>query len=228
MGNKLFVSYKYGDENVENLDFFGSSKARDYVTKFENIVDKSDDIYKGESDGEDLSEFKDSTIETKLKTKIFDSSVTIVFISPGMRDFTIDETDQWIPWEISYSLRSKRKESSSGEYIYSKPNGIIGVVLPDACGSYEYYIKQHDCCSSRCIGFHQDKTFHIIAANQFNKTDPDIYTCSNGESVYVGDQSYLEVVKWSDFIGDYSKYVERAKERRSNIDDYKLCVKIEG
>ncbi len=226
MGSKLFVSYKYGDENVENLSWFESSRVRDYVTKFENLIDEADDIYKGESDGEDLSDFQDSTIETKLKSKIFDSSVTIVFISPNMKDPTLNESDQWIPWEVSYSLRNKKKKTSTGGYQCSKPNGLIGVVLPDSNGSYDYYIKRHNCCASPCVGYHQEITFQIISTNQFNKSNPCSYVCSNGDKVYSGDHSYMEIVKWSDFINNYAKYVQRAKDRQSNLNDYKLTVTV--
>lgn len=78
---------------------------RDYVTKFEDILDSSDNIYKGESDGEDLSVLSDDTIWEKLKDRIYDSSVTVVFISPGMKENWKLERDQWIPWEVSYSLK---------------------------------------------------------------------------------------------------------------------------
>ena len=100
MGKKIFVSYKYADNQVENLKSGQNSTVRDYIDKFEELVDLSDDIYKGESDGEDLSKLSDDTIWEKLKDRIYDSSVTIVFISPGMRDSWKKDRDQWIPWEV--------------------------------------------------------------------------------------------------------------------------------
>lgn len=105
MGKKIFVSYKYGDDQVENLSYYENSTVRDYVTKFEDVLDSSDNIYKGESDGEDLSILSDDTIWEKLKDRIYDSSVTVIFISPGMKENWKLERDQWIPWEISYSLK---------------------------------------------------------------------------------------------------------------------------
>ena len=105
MGKKIFVSYKYYDSKVLNLDNQSNSIVRDYVDLFEGMLDYEDDIYKGESDGEDLSELSDETIWEKLKTRIYDSSVTVVFISPGMRENWREERNQWIPWEISYSLK---------------------------------------------------------------------------------------------------------------------------
>lgn len=69
MGKKIFVSYKYADDQVKNLDSQDNSTVRDYIDKFEEEIDSSDDIYKGETDGEDLSELDDDTIWEKLKDR---------------------------------------------------------------------------------------------------------------------------------------------------------------
>ena len=115
MGKKIFVSYKYYDSKVLNLDNQSNSIVRDYVDLFEGMLDYEDDIYKGESDGEDLSELSDETIWEKLKTRIYDSSVTVVFISPGMRENWREERNQWIPWEISYSLKESTRKNKNGK-----------------------------------------------------------------------------------------------------------------
>lgn len=47
---------------MENLSIYENSTVRNYVTKFEEILDPSDNIYKGESDGEDLSNLSEATI----------------------------------------------------------------------------------------------------------------------------------------------------------------------
>ena len=68
MGKKIFVSYKYADDQVEHLGCDDSTTTvRDYVTDFENRIDSSNHIYKGEHDEEDLSQLEDDTIWEKLK-----------------------------------------------------------------------------------------------------------------------------------------------------------------
>ena len=104
MGRKIFVSYKY-------------PKVRDYVSWLEKkFNDRSDHIYKGEHDNEDLSLRSEDYIWSSLKDKIYDSSITIVLISPNMKEPNKWERSQWIPWEITYSIRETTKCSFSSNF----------------------------------------------------------------------------------------------------------------
>lgn len=227
MGKKIFVSYKYADDKVENLTSNKNSTVRDYIDKFEDKLDSSDDIYKGESDGEDLSELSDDTIWEKLKNKIYDSSITIVFISPGMREIQKRDRDQWIPWEISYSLKETSRKNKNGDPIKSRSNAMIAVVLPDENGSYSYYLETKNCCSSRCIMHHTNILFEIIKKNKFNRIkNASKYTCDDNNTIWTGTCSYIEAVKWLDFITNYKKYVDSAIERQEHIDEYEICKEV--
>ena len=211
---------------MENLSIFENSTVRDYVTKFEEVLNSSDNIYKGESDGEDLSVLSRETIWQKLKDRIYDSSVTVVFISPGMKESWKTEENQWIPWEISYSLKEISRKNKNGDAVTSRSNAMVAVVLPDENGSYSYYLESKYCCGSGCTTHHTDKLFSIIRKNKFNLKDANKKVCDTESTIWYGEFSYIKAVKWSDFIGNYSKYIESACERQNNIDDYEICKEV--
>ena len=222
MGRKIFVSYKYSDSEVENLNWWSDSTVRDYVTKLEEFIDSSDHIYKGESDEEDLSSLSEDTIWKKLRDRIYDSSITIVFISPGMKESWKKDKDQWIPWEISYSLKETSRKNKKGDAITSKANAMLAVVLPDTTGSYSYYLEERSCCTNNCTTHHTGKLFQIIRDNKFNRKIAIKKTCDTGQTIWCGDCSYIAAVKWCDFKADYNKYLEAAYERQDNIDAYEI------
>lgn len=227
MARKVFVSYKYSDSLVQDLgiyqdSFLGKIKiattARHYVDKISENLTGGDNIYKGENDNESMENLADSSISSKLGDKIFDSSITVVLISKGMKEPFTSEKDQWIPWEVSYSLKKQTRRGRS-----SSTNGVIAVVLPDEKGSYEYYITLDRNCNCRTL-----KTsilFQIISDNIFNVKEPSRRLCE-GSWVYSGNSSYIQSIKWSDFIKNTSKYIDKAIELRDNKDDFNIVKTI--
>lgn len=204
MGNKIFISYKYSDNNVQQLSYH-STTARDYVDIIQRKLDRDGNhINKGEKDNESLADFADETIRSKLADKIFDSSVTIVLISPNMKDYWKSEKEQWIPWEIAYSLKNKTRTYNS-----SKRNAILLVILPDRNGHYDYANR---------AGFY----FDIIQKNlnnlRFNypatKLKP---SCS---------ESYLLQCNWDSFISNVDGWINAAIEIKENGDKYNITTRF--
>ena len=226
MGHKIFVSYKFADDQVKNLSGQQNSTARNYVDELENYIDSSDHIFKGESDGEDLSQLAEETITAKLRDRIFDSTMTIVFISPGMKEIWEAEKNQWIPWEVSFSLRTSKRKKQNGDEYTSNPNGMLAVVLPDVNGSYDYFLEKKSCCAEKCTLHHTDKTFSIIRRNMFNKKSADKHLCNQGSTIWKGEFSYISSVRWDDFISDIEQYINASYTRQSNIDDYDIRVNM--
>ena len=113
-----------------------ATRVCDYVDYIRNTLLSDDDIYKGENSDEDLSSLSDDQIWNHLKDKIVDSTITIVLISPNMKEPGKWERSQWIPWEIRYSLTEITRNDRT-----SHNNALLAVVLPNQFGSYEYYDK---------------------------------------------------------------------------------------
>ncbi|OYQ79402.1 hypothetical protein B9T19_06415 [Ignatzschineria sp. F8392] len=233
MGKKVFISYKYGDTNVAPLkglleECIEPTKVRDYVTELQELLGGEEHVNKGERDDESLEEFKDDTIQGKLANKIFDSTVTIVLISPNMKEVLQVETDQWIPWEISYSLKDKSRTDKRGNIQRSPMNAVLAVVLPDKQGSYQYYIEENICSKCNCITLKTNILFGILSKNMFNIKKPSYSDCSNHDenSVYIGESSYILSVKWCDFTQNVNHYIDRCLTIRSNYENYSVVKKL--
>ena len=92
MAHKTFISYKY-------------SEARTLRDRIIDALGPDATYYKGEtSDSPDLTDTSTENIKKNLKDMMFDTSVTIVIISPHMRE------SKWIPWEIKYCLKQTERK----------------------------------------------------------------------------------------------------------------------
>ncbi|MBQ6729646.1 MAG: TIR domain-containing protein [Bacteroidales bacterium] len=226
MGRKVFVSYKYKDTNVRqipNITLYEHrrTRVRDYVDILQGLLEKvGQNINKGERDGEDMSVLEDSTIQSVLGDKIYDSTITLVLISPNMKDPLLPEIEQWIPWEISYSLREQSREGRT-----SKTNGVMAIVLPDANNSYGYYMQEHTCpyCNNRIL--YTGRLFKILSVNMFNRYFPSYSNCPyhpNNNRPETGESSYIPSVKWDDFIADIEGNLQRIERIKANIAAYDI------
>lgn len=196
MGHKVFVSYRYADDQVAVFNPlvylkhpFATMTVRSYVDRLEENLGKTN-IYKGEHDGEDLSYLADTTIERYLSKKIFDSSVTVVLVSPGMLDKSKSEKEQWIPWEISMSVRLLNRDGRT-----SLRNALLAVILPDRSGGYAY------------------------ARNDMHNVMPTILW----KNIING---YAPIVNWNDFQYARDQWLEKAIHAKSLVSDYDIVKMI--
>ena len=224
MARKIFVSYKYSDASVRPIQNIPDTRVRHYVDLLQAHLDANDYINKGEEDGESLAGFKEETIASKLRDKIYDSSITLVLISPNMKNTFEKEDDQWIPWEVSYSIREKTREGRT-----SNTNAMLAVVIPDKVGSYDYFIQQNPCIHCNSITWQTQTLFGILGKNMFNRKEKKLSKCVNqfcSRILHTGDDhSYIHPVKWDDFINNINTYIDVAVARNESIDDYEV-VKV--
>lgn len=224
MSRRIFVSYKYSDTQVRqaaNSSVLFPTTARRYVDYLQDLLSSDDHINMGEADDESLDGFKDETIESKLRDKIFWSSTTIVLASKGMRNLYESESDQWIPWEIAYSLKNMTRANRT-----CGTNAMLLVAIPDEAGDYGYFRSERTCDVCNCMTIHTDRMFKVIGANMFNRKTPRRTSCPNhaaGQAPHAGDDhSYIYPVKWDDFVSDVNKHLDVAWRLREHEGDYNI------
>ncbi len=223
---KIFISYKYGDKYVGQHNSYNHTEwlldsengnyltARDYVTYLMEKV-LTDHTNKAEKDDEDLSYLTEETIQKKLYDRIYDSTVTIILLSKNMKE-SKEEKLQWIPREISYSLREKTKEDRT-----SYTNGILVVALPDEKDNYDHAVINKNC---GVRSWQTGSFFKIIYKNMFNRKDKKQTMCDSCFNYHHNgdDHSYIHPVKWDDFIKDHNKYINFVLNLKERLDEFEL------
>ena len=221
MGRNVFVSYKFGDSNVQPLRGEWSTTARSYVNEIEGLLANNGHAYYGEHQNEDLSYWSDQQIYERLKNKIFPTYCKIVLISPNMREKGRLDKSQWIPWEIYYSLRETTRNNFT-----SRRNAILAVVLPDINGSYNYAISKKQCCHLGCTEFHRTNLFTILKENMFNLKNPTTSICGQNDKIWYGEFSYIPMVRWDYFKDNVDDCIERAERIKDNVENYELHINV--
>jgi hypothetical protein len=198
MARKTFISYKY-------------SEACDLRDRIIDALGDDATYYQGEtSESPDLTDYTTETIKEHLKDMIFGTSVTIVVISPNMKE------SKWIDWEIEYSLREYSRNGKA-----SKSNGIVGVVMK-VDGGYGWLrtsTKHEDGHTS--VSNDESKLYPIINNNRFNE-NPKVYHCSKCKTFDRLSGSYISIIEEDEFIENPSEFIENAYEKCQNIDKYIL------
>jgi hypothetical protein len=150
---------------------------------------------------------KDETtekIKKNLKDMMFDTSVTIVILSPNMK------LSKWIDWEIEYSLKEVTRKGRT-----SHRNGVVAVISK-VNGSYSWFkslVKKNDGC--QVSEYQTDKVFDIINNNRFNQ-NPKVYSCQTCQCVDALTGSYISFVEEDDFLANPGKYIDNAYEKSEN------------
>ena len=192
MSHKTFISYKYNEAgNLRNA-----------------IIDALGDdaiYYQGEtSSSPDLSDTSTENIKKNLTDMMYDTSVTIVIISPNMKN------SNWIDWEIEYSLKNITRKGRT-----SHTNGVVGVIMKFN-GGYSWLkttSTNGDGCTSS--SYDESKVYSIINNNRFNQ-NPKKYSCDICKTVNALTGSYIAYVEEETFLSDPQKYIDNAYDKSEN------------
>lgn len=192
MAHKTFISYKYSE----------AQGLRD------DIIDALGDdatYYQGEtSDSPDLTDTSTENIKRVLRDMMYDTSVTIVIISPHMKE------SKWIDWEIEYCLKNETRKDRT-----SHTNGVVGVIMK-CNGGYDWF-KQNTINSDGCHSSSYDESFlyDIIKNNRYNQ-NPQKYSCPICKTVNSLTGSYISFVEEEDFLANPQRYIDNAYNKSEN------------
>ncbi|MFQ8741529.1 MAG: TIR domain-containing protein [Clostridium sp.] len=192
MAHKVFISYKWSE----------SRELRDEIIE---KLGKDASYYKGEtSDSPDLTDTSTENIKKNLADMMYDTSVTIVIISPNMKK------SKWIDWEIQYCLKNITRKDRT-----SHTNGIVGVIIKYN-GGYDWFktkVTHSDGCVS--TSYQSDKVYDIVNNNRFNQ-NPKVYSCDTCKTVDALSGSYIAYVEEEDFLKNPTKYIDNAYDKSEN------------
>lgn len=163
----------------------------DYRDKLISKIENGSYKYLGETNkSKNISSLDEATIGSLLSDKIYSTHVTVILISSGILD------SNWIPWEVSYSLRviSRKNRNSSR-------NGVVAVVIPDQYGSYDYAISKTDEGNT----IHTSRLPGIIGRNMFNAINDSIHNTSSKEF-----GSYISIYRWDEFCNNLNEIINTA------------------
>lgn len=202
MAHKTFISYKYSE----------ATALRDRIIE---AMGEDATYYNGEtSNSPDMSDESNRKIQEYLKDCMYPTSVTIVIISPHMKE------SHWIDWEITYCLKKIKREGRT-----SQRNGLVGVIMK-VNGSYDWFkykVKKPD--GHVLNEYHTEKVFDIINDNRFNQ-EPEQFHCDQCKSYDALWGSYISFVEEDTFIAKYDDYVENAYKKSEN-DAFGYRISIE-
>ena len=226
--NKVENKLVFYINEIENIERSQKENDETFKTIIEQVRNENKRIKIKNSKKllEDLEEEK--LMKYKERMSRIPIKYHVEYIPPWiLKERNKKDRDQWIPWEISYSLKETSRKNKKGEAITSHTNAMLAVILPDTTGSYDWYLEAKNCCISHCTFHRTDKVFNIIRRNKFNRIkNGNNHICDNNEKIWTGTCSYIEAVKWDDFITDYHKYVDMAVDRQDNINEYDIYKEI--
>lgn len=190
---KTFISYKYSE--AQNLrDEIIDALGKDYAQ-----------YYQGETSASpDLTDAPTEYIKKKLMDMMYDTSVTILIISPHMKE------SKWIDWELEYCLKKTTRQGRT-----SQRNGIVGVIMKIG-GGYDWFTNHLiNCHGEHVVNYKNEYLYPIIYRNHFNSNPPQ-WHCSQCRTYDYLNGSYIEYVNEDVFLANPQRYIDNAYDKSEN------------
>lgn len=192
MAHKTFISYKYSEAKELRDDIIAA-------------LGEDATYYMGEtSDSPDLTDTSTENIKNNLKNMMYDTSVTIVILSPNMKQ------SKWIDWEIEYCVKSiSRKDRKS------HTNGVVGVIMK-VNGDYGWFESTSTNCHGHpTVDYNLEKVFDIISENHYN-SKPEQWHCDECKTYDYLNGSYISFIEEESFLNNPRMYINNAFEKSEN------------
>lgn len=203
MAHKTFISYKY-------------SESEELRNKIIDALGEDAKYYNGENlSSDDMSGETIEKIKNVLKDMMYDTSVTIVILSPNMIQ------SNWIDWEIEYCLKSITRKDRT-----SHINGIVGVIKKCE-GNYSWFKNEHPNLHGNIVSSYKlEKVYDIISKNHFN-SEPVKWHCDKCKAYDPLEGSYISFIEEDVFLSDPIKYINNAYDKsESDALGYKITKEI--
>lgn len=104
-------------------------------------------------------------------------------------------------------------------------NAILGVILPDETGNYDWYYTSNLICN--CTTHQTGKLFKILKDNTFNILEKTFREC-DGLKIYTNDEvSFFKTLKWDEFMSSPNAFIDKAIEIKDNKNAYDVHINLD-
>jgi len=203
MATNVFISFRFSD---------GIS----YKEKLDGLFDNTVAV-NNYSENENRSNQTEETIKRYLYSKLKETSVTIVILTPNAINYErngSNQIDDWLYDELRYSLEDRED---------NRTNGVIALYTKEA---KPFLMTEYNCsrCLTNCLVKGVSDFENLVRKNMVNIKDSyKVHKCTN---IYDDlKDSYVALVSFEEFVGNYKKYIDNALEKRERLIEFNDLVK---
>lgn len=205
MAYNVFISFRFADGNV-------------YKKKLAEVLDNSEIAY-DVSEDKDRSNMTDDTIKQYLYSKLRNSSVIIVLLTPQALGYSYGEGkyNDWLYDELRYALEDREDNRTKGViavYTDTAENSII-TKSTHTC---------HKCNEKSEVNIINDFN-NLVRKNMMNIKE----TYKNNKCISIYDSnydSYASLISFDEFINKVEHYISIAVEKKENTYKYNLIKSL--